>query len=222
MDKTSSEKGIDHYNLYEKAKSEFKYLKQNQKDAIVLDFEKEILALVKKFSESGQSSSSAPHYINAITNVTKLLLNHEPISPLTGDENEWHFYDANVTVNGFPPECYQNKRLSSVFRDEYNKLPYYLDAIIFKDEEEFGTFTGSVYKDDSLTERVYSYQYIKKFPFTPKTFYIDVKYAEITEEEAVKRDISYFQDSEGKCYYTVIKDKEQLKEVFEYYIENVR
>ena len=43
---------------------EFKILKQTMSDAIILPFEEEILALVKKFMDSGQSGGSAPYTWN--------------------------------------------------------------------------------------------------------------------------------------------------------------
>jgi hypothetical protein len=86
---------------------------------------------------------------------------------------------------------WQNNRLSRVFKNGENSQPYYLDAIVWSGEEEYDTFTGVV-------EGIRSRQYIK-LPFTPKTFYVDV----------VKCDDGVYK----------IKDRKQLKEVFEYYDE---
>ena len=56
-----------------------------------------------------------------------------------------------------------------------------------------------------------SRQYINSFPFTPKTFYIDVIQTEWADKnETIKQ--------EGGGWWTsVIKDESQLREVFKYY-----
>jgi len=67
-----------------------------------------ILRMVDEFSKEGHSGFSAHYAIN----VLKKLLAMEPLSPLTGEDDEWmHVYDDN---NGDP--VYQNVRLSSVFK----------------------------------------------------------------------------------------------------------
>jgi len=59
-----------------------------------------------------------------------------------------------------------------------------------------------------------------KFPFKPKTFYIDVVRVPITKEEAEKRRLyySYNEDGTDGCYCTILKDPKQLYKVFKYYI----
>jgi hypothetical protein len=57
-----------------------------------------------------------------------------------------------------------------------------------------------------------------KFPFKPKTFYIDVVRVPITIEEAEKRKLYYSEDEAGECYCTILKDPKQLDKVFKYYI----
>jgi hypothetical protein len=41
----------------------------------------------------------------------------------------------------------------------------------------------------------------------------------MTIEEAYEKNKSYSKSIDGKCFHTVLKDKEQLKEVFEYYVQ---
>ena len=60
-------------NTKNKAKREFEILKKTVKDAIIAPFEKEILALVDKFDNSGQSGGSAPYAANAISQAVKKL-----------------------------------------------------------------------------------------------------------------------------------------------------
>lgn len=130
----------------------------------------QILELLDLFAEHGHSGSSAPYAINLFTKLAKF----EPIAPIQGTDDEW----ADVENDMF-----QNKRLSSVFK--YGKLgtPYYIDAIVWKDESG-ACFTGSV-------EGIKSSQSIS-FPFLPKRIYIDV----------IEKDDDY-----------IIKDREQLEEV---------
>ena len=102
---------------------------------------------------------------------------------VNGKDDEWNEVGENV---------FQNNRVSSVFKDGKSKA-YYLDAIIWK------TQSGSTWNGNA--EEISSRQYIKSFPFTPKTFYVDV----------IEKKIS-----EGNFDFE-IKDKKQLKPVSEYY-----
>ena len=83
-------------------------------------------------------------------------------------------------------------------------------------EEDFDTFTGRVYIDDKNFELIGSSQFVK-FPFEPKTFYIDVVRVPISKEEAEKRNLHYTEDEFDGCYYTILKDPKQLDKVFKYY-----
>jgi hypothetical protein len=179
---------------------EFDILRKEVPDAVVLEFEDEIKVLVKKFIESGQSGSSAPFVSSAIVNTVKSLCMFKPLTPITENEDSWKHPD-------------QNTRLSSLFMDD--KGAYYLNAIVWQGKEDWNTFTGSVYVDDANFQKISSHQYVK-FPFRPKTFYIDVVRVPITPEEAEKRDIDYMEGGYG-TYYTKLKDPKQLEEVFEYY-----
>ena len=56
-----------------------------------------------------------------------------------------------------------------------------------------------------------SRQYIKSFPFKPKTFYIDVIDTEWADKEET------VEEEGGGWWTSIIKDEKQLEEVFEYY-----
>lgn len=112
---------------------------------------KAVIELIEVFAKQGHSGMSAP----MVVNLFKELANFKPINPITGNDEEW-------TDVG---HCFQNNRLSSVFKEGKNGKPYYLDAIVWR-EENGSAFTGTV-------ENVTSRQFIK-LPFMPKTFYIDV------------------------------------------------
>lgn len=167
---------------------------------IIEPFVPEILSLCEKFGKSGQSGGSAPYTASALSKAIKTLCLQEPICPITGIEDEW----TNVAEYGDGKnenECvWQNKRCSAVFKNSEGK-PYYLDAIVWKTQKGMG-YSGSAYlKQGNIEIRYLSRQYIKAFPFTPKTFYID-----IIEEEVAEGDWKFW-----------IKNENQLKRVFKYY-----
>ena len=199
-----------------KAVREFSILKKTVKDAIIAPFEKEILALVDKFGNSGQSGGSAPYTASAISQAVKDLCLQKPICDITGIDEEWNDVTREMSEE---KDVYQNNRLSAIFKEGKNGEPYYLDAIVFQGKEDWDTFTGSVYIDEDKFELIRSRQFIK-LPFKPKTFYIDVIRVDITKEEAEKRNLHYIEGN-NECYYSVLKDKKQLDEVFEYYVRSI-
>lgn len=180
---------------------------------LIEEFRDEILALCEKFGNSGQSGGSAPFTAAAISSAIKKLLLFEPICPITGFDEEW------VDVSQYSPGeiYYQNSRCSSLFREGVNEPSSYIYAIVWQGERKYDTFTGTVYLDNTFSERIGSSQYVKAFPFTPKTFYIDVVYTPITKEEAEEKGMHYIEANFGECYYTTVKDPSQLDAVWEYY-----
>jgi hypothetical protein len=199
-------------NTQKFAKQEFEILRLTIPDAAVLPFEKEILELCEKFGNSGQSGGSAPYTATVISKAIKKLLLHEPICDVTGHENEW----VDVSEMGDGSITFQNKRCSALFKNDVNSKAYYLDAIVWKGVEDWDTFTGRVYIDDKDFELISSKQNVR-FPFKPKTFYIDVVRVPISEQEAEERNLHYIKDGFNECYYTILKDPKQLKKVFKYY-----
>lgn len=194
-----------------KAEMEFDILDKTVKDAVISPFRKEILALIEAFGESGQSGGSAPYTARAISKAVEKLCLQEPICDITGIDDEWS--DIKDYSNDRKP-YYQNKRLSSLFKEEGGK-PYYIDAIIWQGEEDWDTFTGRVYVDNINFQLIGSSQTVK-LPFKPKSYYVNVIRIPITKEEAEIRNLHYIEGN-GECYYSVLKDSKQLDEVFEYY-----
>ena len=191
------------------AKQELDILAATVPDAIVTPFANEILALCEAFGKSGQSGGSAPMTATAISQAVKSLLLQKPICDITGHESEW----SNKISQR--EDLYQNKRCYALFK-QGDGSSYYLDAIVWKGKENWDTFTGRVYIDDKHFELVSSRQYVK-FPFKPKTFYIDVVRVPITKEEAESKNMHFIEDGDNKCYYSIIKDLKQLGKVFKYY-----
>jgi hypothetical protein len=165
-----------------------KEAKKKGDHAIIEDFVPEMLDLIEKFGKSGQSGGSAPYTAGAITGALKKLLMFEPIAPVMNEESEW-----SQPIDG----TWQNTRCFALFKEGKDSEPYYLDAIVWKTPKGM-TYTGSAYLGE---EKILSRQYVKSFPFEPKTFVIDVY-----EKEVAKDDWEFY-----------VKDPKQLKEVFEYY-----
>jgi len=183
------------------ARQELDILAATVPDSIVTPFANEIIALCETFYNSGQSGGSAPYTATAISKVVKKLLFQEPICPITGADDEW--IDVAKTDEG--KKLYQNKRCSGLFKEENGRC-WYIDAIVMKTQN--GTIlNGSFWlsKRDYLagdkSKLIGSAQYVKSFPFEPKTFYIDV-----IEEEVAKDDWQMY-----------LKDAKQLEKVWQYY-----
>ncbi|TXH48636.1 MAG: hypothetical protein E6Q97_24345 [Desulfurellales bacterium] len=105
-----------------------------------------VLRMIELFAKEGHSGFSAGMAISAFTRLAR----YEPLTPLTGDDDEWREVDAGL---------FQNKRCSRVFKDETGA--YDIDGRVFR-EPSGACFTNR----DS---RVYV-----TFPYIPTTEYIDV------------------------------------------------
>jgi len=162
---------------------------------IIKDFIHEILNLVNKFAHTGQSGNSAPYVANAIASAVKKLCTFQPICPITGFDEEWT--DVREFGGGGDSMKYQNKRCSALFKDDQGNC-WYLDAITWRNQHG-STWTGNATTVNG--KKVTSRQYIKGFPFEPKTFVIDV-----IENEVAKDDWEF-----------TVKDEKKLDEVFQYY-----
>jgi hypothetical protein len=193
-------------NTYLHAATELEILSKSAKDEnnrpIIEPFKNEILALCERFGMSGQSGGSAPYTASAISQAIKKLLLQEPICPIMGIDDEW----VNVRETSEEDEMmYQNKRCSALFKSKNGKC-WYLDAIV-KKTQSGSCWSGSFWlsKEDYLTgdksKMIICSQYVKSFPFEPKTFYIDV-----IEEEVAKDDWEMY-----------LKDPKQLEKVWKYY-----
>jgi hypothetical protein len=156
---------------------------------------KAVLELMEVFSKQGHSGMSAP----IVADIFKKLANYEPLVPITGKDEEW--VEAFKDENNQP--VFQNLRESGLFKDADGKVTY--NTGIIKRTPNGGTWSGPLYltREDAInnTNMIRSSQEIKGFPFTSKTFYIDV-----LEEEIEKDD-----------WIMWCKDPSQLDEVWEYY-----
>lgn len=183
-------------------------IKTSKGTPIIAEFIPEVMSIVKKFAESGQSGGSAPYTTAVIVQVIEKLLKQQPLGGITCEDDEWNPLSEYGDKNGF-----QNRRLSSVFKDGAKGRPYYLDAIVFKALDKNYTFTsnGSVTTDDG--ECITSRQYIKNLPFEPKTFVVDVHETEYRKE----KDGTLIPEEGGGWWESKIADPKQLEAVWEYY-----
>lgn len=108
-----------------------------------------ILKMVDVFAEHIHPGFSANYAINILQ---KLLL-FEPLSPLTGEVDEWNEVDDGL---------YQNKRLSRVFKKGKDGQAYDIRGKVFVEPDGV-----------SYTSRD-SYVYIE-FPYIPHTEYVKVE-----------------------------------------------
>ena len=155
-----------------------------------------VMELIKVFAEQGHSGGSASRTIH----LFEKLARYEPILPINDNSEDW----IDTGINGV---FLQNKRLPSLFKErEYGKA-YYLEAIVFRSQRGTTFTSGGVALSDGSS--IGSAQYVK-FPFLPKTFYIDVIETEWADKEGT------IPQEGGGWWSSVIKDESQLEEVFKY------
>jgi hypothetical protein len=204
--------GVLNEGAVDKAQYELERLVNNAEakggTPVIKEFIPEVMALVNKFAESGQSGGSAPFVSGVIVSVLKKLLAHEPLGGVENTEDEW----GDLTTYG-DSDSYQNKRLSSVFKDGKDGRPHYLHSITFRPVGKDYGFTGRVSMEEGSDDMVGSSHYIKEFPFEPKTFTIDVH-----EKEYKKlKDGTLVEEPGGGWWESWIADPSQLDQVWEYY-----
>lgn len=114
-----------------------------------------ILKMVNVFAEEGHSGFSANYAIN----ILQKLLRFEPLSPLTGEDDEWQLCEYS------DGEIYQNKRFSRVFKEGKDGQAYDVQGKVFVEPN------GASYT--SRDSRVYI-----EFPYVPHTEYVKVEMGE--------------------------------------------
>jgi len=161
---------------------------------------KSVMELIELFSKQGHSGMSAP----MVADLFKRLANYEPLQPITGKDEEWvEVLEHRDSTN---KSWYQNKRCSGLFKDGKDGKPYYIHAIVKRDQRGI-TWSGRAWlnEEDWLNGdrnlMVDKRGYVKSFPFTPKTFYIDVRDVEVSKDD----------------WESFVVDPSQLNEVWEYY-----
>lgn len=167
----------------EHAKREFKTLgyiplDQNQEDGPNKWIQENVNKLLEEFYSQGHTNISSDYCIEYFTKLAKF----KPLSPLTGEDDEWEKIDSNHSC---PEVYYQNKRCSHVFKRE-DGLAYDIDAYMFwywserqleEDEEGYpGIIPYKAYFSGKYAVKVI------EFPYIPETEYIKVVSYEIDKE----------------------------------------
>jgi len=117
-------------NLLEHAKEELRIAGLLESDdEMQKAMNNHILHMVEEFSKEEHSGFSASYAFGQL----EKLLRFDPLTPLTGEDWEWTEYADGL---------YQNKRMSSVFKDGKDEQAYYLDGNVFCDQDGI-TFTNS-------------------------------------------------------------------------------
>lgn len=118
---------------------------------------KHVLHMVEEFTKEGHSGFSAAYAVNLINK----LLRYEPLTPLTGEDDEWMEVGFDGDNGG---RLYQNKRSGRVFKNDNGA--YDIEGIIFYDihHDEDGVEYKSHFT--SFESRV-----PVKFPYTPTSEY---------------------------------------------------
>lgn len=152
-------------NLIKHAKREFELLNygvienSDEKDEYEESIKNDVLKLIKVFSRQKHSPGSAYEVISLFTKLSQF----KNLSPITDDDKDWVNIDEGY---------YVNRRCSTLFKDTRNtKEAYYLEAIVWV-EPSGRSYTGGAY--DENNSLILSRNYVKSFPFIPKTFYVKV------------------------------------------------
>ena len=112
-------------NLTDYAKDELKRIGMIDSGEPYNDFAtKAILDLIELFASQSHSGFSASYVINAFNRLARF----KPLSPLTGEDDEWD--DV-----GFEDGLLQNKRYSAVFKDKDGNA-YNIEGKVFSDDGE--------------------------------------------------------------------------------------
>ena len=144
-------------NMIDYAKSELDRIGLTDEDRTGEDIDfsmrTNILRMVEEFEKEGHSGFSASYSLS----ILKKLLAFKPLTPLTGDDNEW----MDVYKNDVGETVYQNKRLSTIFKSE-SEGAYNIDGKVF-----WEWFTD----DDGTKHKVYftssDSRVPVEFPYTP-------------------------------------------------------
>jgi len=125
---------------------------EDSPDEMNVMMRKHIMHMVKEFSEEGHSGFSGRYALNILTK----LLDFKPITPLTGEDDEWN----NVGYS-HDEDYWQNKRCSSVFK-KADGTCYDIDGKVFWEwgKHDDGEVFKAYYSGSGCSTPV-------TFPYTP-------------------------------------------------------
>ncbi|TGR83311.1 hypothetical protein EN866_34240, partial [Mesorhizobium sp. M2D.F.Ca.ET.223.01.1.1] len=114
-----------------------------------------VMKMIEVFMGEGHSGMSAPIAISAFEKVARF----QPLTPLTGEDDEWMEIDGPSEGNPERAVCYQNKRCPHVFKDADG--PYDIEGRIFREP------SGACFTSRDSRVRI-------SFPYVPHHEYVDV------------------------------------------------
>ena len=132
---------------------------------------KDIMDIIKTFSKQGHTGMTAGYTISMLSR----LLNYKPITPLTGEEDEWEDV-SDIYNDGI--KHYQNKRCPAVFKDEDGKC-YNVEAKVFSDDNGHTWYTSG----DSREYITFPYT----VPNTPQSVIIDNQAERTKVQQEIKQ-----------------------------------
>lgn len=152
----------------------------------------QLLDIVKIFSEQGHSGFSAGYAISCLIK----LFEFKPLTPLTGDEDEWgEPWDCNGKVTQ------QNRRYIKVFRDNMdNSTAHMIEGIIYSDNGGVTWFS----KGGGASCIPVTFPFMP--PKEPKRVYIkytdpeENNWVEVTDPEEIKAMAKAFREEVDKAY----------------------
>ena len=121
-------------DIIEYAKSELDRIPKGEDDGMQEMMNNNILEILEKFADQGHSGFSASYAIS----VLERLMRWKPISPLTGEEDEW------ITVT---ESTKRNKRCSSVFLKP-DGTAHDIDGIIVSDNGGITWFSSGRFRKE--------------------------------------------------------------------------
>lgn len=199
-------------NLQEHFQRELDIMRKSvdEDDPLIIEpYVDDIMKLLETFSNEGHSGATAPLASAVIAQTIKAVLGFQVLSPLTGEDWEWNDISE---IHGSP--LWQNKRDSGVFKDKDGNCSY-ATSIVWVANDSWDRFTGTL-------NGYRSSNYIKEFPFMPKTFFVEVIREPYDENNPEHKDLDVVETgnivnrTSGDFVYK-IKNPIQLEEVFNYY-----
>lgn len=126
---------------------------------------KAVKEIMELFEGQGHSGNSAA----LVAEATYRLMNHQPLTPLTGADDEWKKPFGNGT--------FQNKRYSALFKTSTLDGVFYsnVDAVTFEDVDDPGDF----FTNGELIDRWHKAQPPITFPYTPPTTKVVARVKEV-------------------------------------------
>lgn len=129
---------------------------------------KNIMDIIYTFSEQGHSGMTASYTISMLNR----LMNYKPITPLTGEDDEWVKLDYGDRL------AYQNKRCPSVFKDSQGRA-YDAEARVFSDDN------GHTWYTNSESSEYITFPY--NVPDTPQSVIINNQEQRLKVQEEIKQ-----------------------------------